>query len=58
VHGLELPTVELQIMGVQAVLETVKLDETAFTEPTPEVLPAETGQFEGIIQIEPFYFAW
>jgi hypothetical protein len=61
VHGLELPTVEFQIMDVQAVLKTVKLDEPASTERNTKMLPAhvpDTRHFEGIIQIEPFGFAW
>jgi hypothetical protein len=61
VHGFELPTVELQIMGVQAILETVEFDEPAFTERNTKMLPThvpETGHLEGIIHIEPFYFAW
>jgi hypothetical protein len=61
VHGLKFPTVEFQIMGIQAVLETVEFDEPAFTERNSEMLPAQVPDafhLEGIIQIEPFYFAW
>jgi hypothetical protein len=39
VHRLELPTTELKIMGVQAVLETVEFDEPASTERNAEMLP-------------------
>jgi hypothetical protein len=52
VHGLELPTTIFQVMGVQAVLKTVKLDEPTPTKRNTEMLPAqvpETRQLEGII---------
>jgi hypothetical protein len=52
VHGLELPTVKFQIMRVQAVLETVELDEPAFTKRDPKMFSAqvpETRHLERII---------
>lgn len=61
VHGLELPTVKLHISYSQAILETVELDELAVTERNAEMLAAQVPdafKLEGIIQIEPFYFAW
>jgi hypothetical protein len=60
VHEPEFPAIKLQIMRVQAVLKTVKLEEPAFTERNAEVLPAqvlETWHLKGIIQIEPLDFA-
>jgi len=56
----ELPTVKLQIMDIRAVLETVEFDEPAFTKRNPKMLTAQVPhafELEGIIQIEPFYFA-
>lgn len=53
--GLEFPTVIFQVMDVQAVLELVEFDESAFTERNTEMLPAQVPdafQLEGIIQIE------
>jgi hypothetical protein len=61
VHGLELPTVKLQVSRSQAVLETVKFDEPAITKRNTKMLPTQVPcafELEGIIQIEPFYFAW
>jgi hypothetical protein len=44
VHGLEFPTVELQVMNVQAVLEFVELDEPAFTQLYPEVFSTQVPE--------------
>jgi hypothetical protein len=61
VHGLEPPTVILQVSAaVQAVLETVKFDEPAVTKRHTKMFSAKVPDvfdLEGIIQIEPFYFA-
>jgi hypothetical protein len=61
VHRLEFPTVKLQVVGIQAVLETVEFDELAVTERNSKMFSAQVPdafELEGIIQIEPFYFAW
>jgi hypothetical protein len=62
VHGLEFPAVKLQVSAtVQAVLKTVKLDESTFTKRNAKMFSAmvsETRHLEGIIQIEPSDFAW
>jgi hypothetical protein len=61
VHGLELPTVKFQVSSSQAVLETVEFDEPAFTKRNAKMLSAKVPNafdLEGIIQTEPFYFAW
>jgi len=39
VHGLEFPTVELQISHAQAVLELVELDEPAVTQHDAKMFP-------------------
>jgi hypothetical protein len=52
VHGLKLPTVEFQIIGIQAILETVELDEPALAKRNPKMLSAqvpETRHLERII---------
>jgi len=58
VHGLELPTVKLEIMNVQAVLELVEFDEPALSRGYSKVFSCEVPlawNGEGTVHVEPFY---
>jgi hypothetical protein len=60
VHGLELPTIKLQIVNVQAVFEFIELDKLAVAKHDSKMLSAKVPQpwkHEGYVQVEPFNFA-